>query len=137
MLGNTDTTVEGTGCAVFLDEVDSDEFALALGDEVCNLHDVFLWNRCDSASVMALIEDHHRTLAVSKLFKYNSDGLLCIFTSAEGFFDGELNNTINPFGDDAVADTRFHFGVAVPHGVGFGDVHVSVMPQNRCRYARQ
>lgn len=73
---------------------------------------------------MALIEDHHRTLAVSKLFKYNSDSLLCIFASAEGFFDSEFNNTINSFGDDAVALASFALCVAVPDGVGFGDVHV-------------
>ena len=72
---------------------------------------------------MALIEDHHRTLAVSKLFAYDCYSLLCIFASAEGFFEGLHYNTINPFGDDAVALACFALCVAVPDGVGFRDVH--------------
>ena len=72
---------------------------------------------------MALIEDHHRTLLICKLFAYDSDSLLCIFAGAEGFFEGLHHNTIYPLGDDAVALACFHFGVAVPHGVGFGDMH--------------
>ena len=72
---------------------------------------------------MALIEDHHRTLAVSKLFTYDFDSLLCIPTGAEGFFEGLHYNTINPLGDDAVALACFALCVAVPDGVVFGDVH--------------
>jgi hypothetical protein len=72
---------------------------------------------------MALIEDHHRTLFTCKLFTYDCDSLLCIFAGAEGFFESLHHNTINPFGDDAIALASFHFSVAVPDGVGFGDVH--------------